>query len=218
MSTMIPKTYLLQPLTLALLLATAGAAQATITVYTTLASFTAATSALGTDTYTGFSITATTPSPITRAAGAYGYTASTPNNFFGAGTTADPWLSSNVATDTLTFNSFGGGAQAIGGNFFGTNIAGNFLAGSVTLTVTDSSGPVTRTISNATVSSFLGFVSSSAMIQMTLSAVQSPGVLYPTLDNLVLARNAAPVPEPQTYALMLAGMGVVGLLSRRRRA
>ena len=28
---------------------------------------------------------------------------------------------------------------------------------------------------------------------------------------------ASPVPEPQTYALMLAGLGVIGLLSARRR-
>jgi hypothetical protein len=30
--------------------------------------------------------------------------------------------------------------------------------------------------------------------------------------------NLAPVPEPETYALMLAGLGVVGWMARRRRA
>jgi PEP-CTERM motif len=34
-------------------------------------------------------------------------------------------------------------------------------------------------------------------------------------DTLVMA---APIPEPQTYALMLAGLGAVGFLARRRRA
>jgi hypothetical protein len=28
----------------------------------------------------------------------------------------------------------------------------------------------------------------------------------------------APVPEPETYGMMLAGLGVLGLLARRRKA
>ena len=62
-----------------------GTSQAAITVYTSLAAFNAATSAPGTDTYTGFSITGTTPSPINRSAGVYTYTAATSTTtFFGA--------------------------------------------------------------------------------------------------------------------------------------
>ena len=33
-----------------------------------------------------------------------------------------------------------------------------------------------------------------------------------------LALTAAPVPEPETYALMLAGLGAVGFAARRRKA
>ena len=64
----------LKPLAAAALLAVAGSSHAVITVYTSLAAFTTATTAPGTDTYTGFSITGVTNSPIVRTSGAYGYT------------------------------------------------------------------------------------------------------------------------------------------------
>lgn len=55
---------------------------------------------------------------------------------------------------------------------------------------------------------------------------QSPG--YPaTLDtrhdwdanflNIVSGPVAAPVPEPETYAMMLAGLGLLGVVARRRK-
>jgi PEP-CTERM motif len=217
---MISKTALLKPLALAALLATAGVAQATIVVYTTQASFNAATSAQGVDTFTGLSITGSTPSPITRTAGAYTYTgAVTTTSFFGAGTTANPWLSTNTATDTMTFNTFLGGVQAVGGNFFGSDITGAFLAGDITITATDASGTVTQTIVGATTTSFLGFVSNGAMSSLTVTSVQpASGFLWPTLDNLTLAKAVVAVPEPETYAMMLAGLGLVGFFARRRRA
>ncbi|MDP4299073.1 PEP-CTERM sorting domain-containing protein [Leptothrix discophora] len=37
------------------------------------------------------------------------------------------------------------------------------------------------------------------------------------LDNVTITA-AAPVPEPETYAMMLAGLGAIGYLSRRRKA
>ena len=104
----------------AVALMAASTSQAAITVYTNLAAFTAATSNPGTDTYTGFSILGQTTSPITRTAGAYTYTAATPGNFYGAGTTANPWLSTNQALDSITFSGFTSTVRGIGGNFFGS--------------------------------------------------------------------------------------------------
>src|SRR5829696_1415208 len=129
-------------------------------VYTSQAAFNAATTAAGVDTYTGFNITGSTPSPITRSAGAYGYTAAAETStFFGAGTTANPWLSTNTATDSITFFNFGPSISAIGANFFGSDISGIFKSGSIALSLTDSLGLTSHTIINATTSSFIGFVS-----------------------------------------------------------
>ena len=213
---MISKSMMLKPLAAAALLAVAAASQAAVTVYTSQASFLAAVSGVGVDTYAGFSITGSTPSPITRNAGAYGYTASvSTTSFFGAGTTANPWLSTNTATDTITYTSFTGGANAVGGNFFGSDISGQFAAGDITVTATDASGTTTQTIIAATTTSFLGFTSTSGITTLTVAAVQPSGsFLWPTVDNFTMA---VAVPEAQTYAMMLAGLGVLGFVARRRR-
>ncbi|MBI5789952.1 MAG: PEP-CTERM sorting domain-containing protein [Rhodocyclales bacterium] len=40
---------------------------------------------------------------------------------------------------------------------------------------------------------------------------------YVGLDNVSVQAVAAPVPEPETYALMLAGLGLMGFVARRRK-
>ncbi len=37
-------------------------------------------------------------------------------------------------------------------------------------------------------------------------------------DDMVVGLRVTPVPEPETYALLLAGMGALGFVSRRRKA
>jgi hypothetical protein len=219
---MISKKHLLRPLAVAALLVAAGGAQAALTSYNSSGSFLAALSASGTDTFLGFNITGTTPNPITRNAGSFGYTADVgpAGFFFGAGTTADPYLSTNTATDTITFNAFtGGSVSGIGGNFFGSNISGLYATGSVTVVVTDSLGAtLTTTISPtaALTGSYLGFTSDGTITSLTVSAVQGTSPLWPTVDNLTLGTVAA-IPEPGTYALFAAGLAALGFLARRRR-
>jgi hypothetical protein len=200
------------------LLALSAASQAALTVYSTQASFLAAVAAPGVDSYTGFSITDPTSSPVTRSAGAYSYTAASTSSFYGAGTAANPALSTNAATDSITFSGFSAGVNAVGGLFFGSDVSGAFASGTLMLTARDSFGATSsQTISGATATSFLGFISTGTMTSLVVNAVSPNADLWPTVDNLTLAGTVAAVPEPETWALLLAGSGLLGWAGRRRR-
>lgn len=200
--------------------ATLGGVAHAATVFTSQAAFDAATSAPGVDTFTGLSITGTTSSPITRSAGAYSYSAAVDTtSFFGAGTTANPWLSTNTATDSITFYGFAPTISGIGALFFGSDIDGLFRSGNIALSLVDSSGVTSFTIIGATTSSFVGFVSDGTITSLTVSAIQSGStVLWPTVDNLTLAQGlTSAVPEPSTWAMMILGFAGVGYMTYRRK-
>ncbi|UPK07716.1 PEPxxWA-CTERM sorting domain-containing protein [Bradyrhizobium sp. 170] len=189
-------------------------------VFTSQAAFNAATTAPGVDTFTGFYLNGSTPSPIARSAGAYSYSAAAEtSDFFGAGTSANPWLSTNTAADSITFYNFATAISAIGANFFGSNLGGFFQSGDIALSLTDSYGVTSYTIFGATTSSFVGFVSDGTITSLTVSAVQpAGGPLWPTVDNLTLAQGlTSAVPEPSTWAMMILGFAGVGYMTYRRR-
>ena len=195
--------------------AVSSTSHAALTAFTTPASFAAATMAPATDTFNLLPIDFIA-SPSSRTSGPYSYVASAPGGLFGAGSAANPWLSTNLSGTTLTFGSFGGGVSAIGGSFFGSDIAGAFLAGqNLTLTATDSVGAsLTQTINNSTQTSFLGFASTGTLVSLAVS-IANPNA-FASVDNLVLAQTA-PIPEPETYAMLLAGLATLAIVGRRRR-
>lgn len=43
-------------------------------------------------------------------------------------------------------------------------------------------------------------------------------VIDSSLDSQLFVRNVTAVPEPETYAMMLGGLGLMGLAARRRKA
>ena len=218
---MTSKSFSLRLVAVAGLLGLSGVGQAALTVYTTQASFMAAVINAGTDDFSGLaagdlggSISRNTLTNV------YTYDASAPLHVFGI--VGPPnWLSVEYAGDTITFTNFGGGVKAVGGTFFNTDTSGAFFAGNLTVTGSDGGTPVSSIlITGATTGSFVGFVSTGLMSSLTLVADNSlngvPDFSYPTVGNLVLA-SAMPIPEPEIYAMMLAGLGLVGFLARRRR-
>ncbi len=195
---------------------------AAFVVYTTAADFTAATRAPGVDTFNDLDFNGYPSSPLDRQAGTYAYTATASTaRFYVAGSVANSWLSTDIATDAITFNGFTDGAQAIGGYFFGTEIKGLFADGALRLTATDQTGTVVQTIAAATVNSFFGFVSSNTLRSLTVSSISSDiAPLWPTVENLTVglrATSVSPVPEPGSLMLLLGGLGLIALLARRRR-
>ena len=204
----------------------AGTADAAIAVYTSQASFEAAATNRGVDTFNNLSVIQY-PSPLRRTAGSFAYTATVLRDvattsaqaFYGAGD-ADRWLSTNIAGDIVSFGGWSSSVSAIGGLFFGTKENGSFLAnpGGVTVTATDSGGTVTRVILDPTTSSFLGFVSTGGLSLLTVRTNMTATSVWPAVNNLTLARAAVvtPVPEPASWAMMILGMAAVGVTMRRR--
>jgi hypothetical protein len=202
-------------------IAISGAVQAALVVFNSQSSFFAAVTSPGVDTYTNVSVTSATASPMTRQAGPYVYMAASPDGFFGAGSAANPWLSTNTAADSITFSNFSGSASAIGGFFVGSDVNGAFASGSLRLIATDSLGAISNQTIAGGVTSFLGFVSTGTLASLVVSAVQpAGGFLWPSVDNLSLALAApsgpAPIPEPTSGALLLIALaGLAAVASRR---
>lgn len=200
----------LKPLSLAAALLCAGTgAQAAITVYTSQAAFLSAVSAPGYDTYDDLTVDpyGTT---LDRTAGTYGYQAYSPDGLWGAGGTGgDYWLSNENAYTPIMFQNFTGGVSAFGGNFFSSNISGQYVLGNLVLTANDGT-TLSYALNGTTTSTFLGFVSDTALTSVTVAT--DGGLYWATANDVVLA-----VPEPATYGMLLAGIGLLGVAARRRR-
>lgn len=209
-------TSLITAAAMAALLA-AGAAQAEIAAYTSQSAYLGAVGATGVDTFDDLPLEAL-GTPLDRAAGAFAYTASITNGAgYGASDDdADMWLATGDVADVITFADFGTGVAGAGGFFFGSDLFGySQPIASITITATDSGGTtVTHVIDNPGTGSFVGFVSTTSLTSLAVSV--GPGADgFATVNDLHIS---APVPEPATVGLMLAGLGVLGCAARRRRA
>lgn len=211
--------HVLKPLAAAALLALASASQAAITVYTTQASFMAAIGASATDTFDDLTPGAALPAgPLARNAGGISYEVSSgpaSNIMFGAGTSQDAWLSTNNANDRLTFASFSPGVYAAGANVFGSDSSGDYLdKGIIFIRASNGVDTSTKFKLKAAETTFFGFVSDIPLTMLEVQMISGQAnPAWPTVNNLILAA----VPEPETYAMMLAGLAAIGFMARRRR-
>lgn len=195
----------------------ATAADATVTLFTDRAAFLAAVLNPGTDTFDDLPA-GLLPATLDRTAGSYGYTVSAPNGLFsgslGAG---DVFMIANRSTNSLLFSGFTGGVGAIGADIFAADFPGVFAAVSSISVVFEAGGNENVfVITNPTATSFFGIRSTSGL---TSFAIVGPGTIdgpfrWPSANNLVLA---AAIPEPATWAMLIAGFGLVGVAARRRR-
>jgi hypothetical protein len=201
------KPSLLKPICAAALLCAAAAAQAEITVYTSEAAFLAAVKAPGVDTYDDLSVVKYGET-LHRNAQGYTYDVYSASGLWGAGGAGDHWLSNDTNTHPMMFSNFRGGVSAFGGNFFASDVLGQYTVGNLFLTAMDGS-VLTYSLVGATATDFVGFVSSAPLSAVTLGT--DGGNYWPTANNVVLA-----VPEPATYGMLLAGLGFVGVMMRRR--
>jgi hypothetical protein len=119
--------------------------------------------------------------------------------------------------------TFASGIDSVGGNFFATDAPGNVSSGVITILLNDGT---TQVLTNPAGSDFSGFISSGADIS-SLTVSSSSADAYATVDNYYVGRHMdedhgggphAAAPEPQSFALLLGGIGAFALRLRRRKA
>lgn len=99
------------------------------------------------------------------------------------------------------------------GSVIATNYAGYNIAG-LAVSLLDSSFTQIGAVDNTPTSfTFSGLAAGTYSLNVIGFATGATGGLYG--GSFVVA--TAPVPEPETYALMLAGLGVIGFMASRRK-
>jgi hypothetical protein len=145
----------------------------------------------------------------------YSWSASVPNNWpssYGiVGLYSLPnALTTYAAEDKLTINFTGKPVTALGGIFASTDINGDVIQQTVTVTLSD------NTTVSLTGSGFLGFTSNFAISYLTIDGLDTPNSNWPQLSHFYTgSAEIAAVPAPA--AVWLFGSGLLGLSSFKRR-
>jgi hypothetical protein len=165
------------------------------------------------------------------------FNSTTVNNFFGAVSIAQGATSSNLATTGATayFNNGGGMEKLAQSSMFDTNgqYNGQYAAGTTTFAGKQQSLAFYNQVSSSTSApakaalTAIGYdanmdgVVGDGVFTGSAAAVNGSELGVWTLQGNELKFSvtaiAAPVPEPESYAMLLAGLGLMGAVARRRR-
>jgi hypothetical protein len=117
---------------------------------------------------------------------------------------------------TITFDLFYNMSVSTAPNGSPTNFSQTTLN---LLTSTDSSGGNTSFDDGLLSTTFAGGTGSitSGHYSLTYTLAAGEAAYYTLSGNAIASASLAPVPEPETYALMLLGLAGIGAVKRRRR-
>lgn len=133
----------------------------------------------------------------------YGFTASAPNGLW----SNDSALSTLQNVDPLTLDLTGKPATAFAGIFANSDIGGNHVAGTTTVTLSTGDEMSVDNADNGTV--FLGWIGDSTLTHVSVLSTD-----WAEIDHTYVGAKAQSVPEPFSMALLAAG---AASLVRRRR-
>jgi hypothetical protein len=128
----------------------------------------------------------------------------------GAGSVSINLPTMQGATYALSF-----GAAAVSGQPTYTN-TGTVSAGSLTANFAPAFSAENNFSGQAFYTQSYQFIASGSNTVLTIAAAAAGTSYGPIIDDVKVSFVSAPVPEPETYALMLAGLGLVGFVARRR--
>lgn len=197
------------PLGLSTLLCGVAQTQAAVTLYTSEPTYLAAVGA--TTTYVDFLGT-----PATTVSGGSFTSAVT----FGSCPTGLASCGTEVLHNSNAITDLGGspapnGVAAVGGSFTVavSAFAFHYVSGGI---ASMNFGGEPSTLSTSSATGFIGVVSDTPLTSFVANNavfVQTGGNDRYFIDDF---RINAPIPEPQTYAMLLAGLGLLGFMARRR--
>lgn len=186
---------------------TAMTTQAT-TIYTNQAAFLSATQpGYYLETFNSLPQFTQLPSPLSFSSNGFSYNATAPTaGFFNVGPSGDTWLGTFHEFDPITFNFTSNNVTSVGGFFFLTDLPGNVIGG--TLTVTLNNGKM-FSITDASSTSFIGFATGVPIQSLTVTPPSGGATLvFATVNDFITGKA---VPETGSSSLLL-GLGMVGLL------